>query len=76
MLNNLFEVGWRWKNVDIICYMLTSLVYLQQGNVKKSKKDASIDEENLQIFRTTWGIVLKVSAKLKVTQKTGLLAPF
>ena len=56
--------------------MLTSLVYLQQGNVKKSKKDASIDEENLQIFRTTGGIVLKVSAKLKVTQKTGLLAPF
>ena len=29
------------KNADIICYMLTSLVSLQQGNVKKSEK---IDE--------------------------------
>ena len=25
-------------NADLICYILTSLVYLQQGNVKKSKK--------------------------------------
>ena len=36
--NNLFKVGWKLKIADIIYYMLTSLVYLQQGNVKKSKK--------------------------------------
>ena len=24
------------KNSDIICYMLTSLLYLQQGSIKKS----------------------------------------
>ena len=37
-MNNLFKVGWKLKIADIIYYMLTSLVYLQQGNVKKSKK--------------------------------------
>ena len=31
------------KNAYIICFMLTSLVYLQQGNVKKPKK---IDENS------------------------------
>ena len=44
--------------------MLTSLVYLQQGNVKKSKKLiklANIDEENLHIFQTTSGISMKSS---------------
>ena len=30
LLNNLFKVGWKWKNVDMICYMLTWLVNLQQ----------------------------------------------
>ena len=36
--------------------MLTSLVYLQQGNVKKLKKlmeVVNIDEENLHIFGIT-----------------------
>ena len=28
MLKNLFEVCWRWKNADIICYKLKSLVSL------------------------------------------------
>ena len=45
------------KNVDIICYVPTSLVYLQQGNVKKLKKSmkiVNIDEENLHIFGTNW----------------------
>ena len=35
------------------CYMLTSLVYLQQGNVKNSKKMmelANLDEGSLHIF--------------------------
>ena len=32
------------KNVDIICYKLTPLVSLEQGNVKKSKKLIEIDE--------------------------------
>ena len=35
LLNNQFEVGQRYA--DIICYMLTSLVYLQQGNAEKKK---------------------------------------
>ena len=57
-----------------------SLVYLQKGNVKKSKKLmklAKIDEENLHIFQTTWGTLLKFSGKmciiilLKVTKKQG-----
>ena len=41
------------KNADIICYMLTSLVSLQQGNVKKSKKlmkIVNIEEENFHSF--------------------------
>ena len=46
MLNNLFKVCWEWKNADIICYKLTSLVSLQQGNVKKSKKLRKIDENS------------------------------
>ena len=44
-----------------------SLVYLQQGNVKKSKKLmklANIDEENLHIFQTTLGISMKFSGKM------------
>ena len=36
-LNNLYKVGWRKKNADIVCYMLTPLVYLQQGNNKKTE---------------------------------------
>ena len=46
LLNNLFKVCWRWKNADIICYKLTSLVSLQQGNVKKSEKLMKIDENS------------------------------
>ena len=43
----------------LLCSMLVSLVYLQQGNVKKFKKMTKIvitEKENLHIFRTTWGI--------------------
>ena len=57
MLNNLCKVGWKLKNADIISYMLTPLVSLQQGNVKKSKKlmkIVNIDRENLHIIWTTW----------------------
>ena len=38
--------------------MLTSLVYLQKGNFKKSKKLIKLvntDEESLHIFQTIWG---------------------
>ena len=41
------------KNTDVICYMLTSLDFLQQGNAKKSKKlrkIVNIEEENVHIF--------------------------
>ena len=38
MLNSLFRVSWNLKNADIICYILTSLVSLQLGNVQKSEK--------------------------------------
>ena len=60
--------------------MLTSSVYLQWKNVKKSKqlmKLANIDKENLYIFQTTWGSSMKFSGKmclviiLKVTKKQG-----
>ena len=43
-------------NADISCFILTSLVNVQQENVKKSKKlmkIVNIDEENLHIFPTT-----------------------
>ena len=38
MLKSLFRVSWNLKNADIICYILTSLVSLQLGNVQKSEK--------------------------------------
>ena len=41
------------KNADVICYMLTLLAYLQQGNVKKLKKlmkIVNIQEQNFHIF--------------------------
>ena len=28
LLNNLYKVCWKWKNADIICYKLTSIVFL------------------------------------------------
>ena len=43
---NIFRVCWKWKNTDIICYKLTSLVSLSQGNVKNSKKLIKIDENS------------------------------
>ena len=51
LLNNLFKVCWKWKNTDIIRYKLTSLVSLQQVNVKKSKKLMKANE-NSQYWRT------------------------
>ena len=57
-----------------------SLVYLQQGNVKKSRnsmKIVNIDEENLHIFQTAWGISMNFSGTMylmitfKVTKKHG-----
>ena len=45
LLKNIFRVCWKWKNTDIICYIiLTSLVSLSQGNVKKSKKLIKLNE--------------------------------
>ena len=60
--------------------MLTSLVYLLQGNFTKSKKMMKMvntEEENLHIFQTTWRISMKFSGKvclmiiLKVTKNQG-----
>ena len=51
LLKNIFRVCWKWKNTDIICYKLTSLVSLSQGNVKKSKKLIKIDENSLYCQR-------------------------
>ena len=39
------------KSFDMICYVLMPLVYLEQGNFRKSKKLTKIvntNEENLQ----------------------------
>ena len=55
------------KHDDAICYMLTSLDSLQQGNAKKSEKLSkivNIEEENLHIFWTSWGISIKFSGKM------------
>ena len=62
--------------------MLTSLLSLKQGNVKKSEKlmkTVNIEENHLHIFWTTWGISIKFSEKiwlkiiLKVTKKQGII---
>ena len=78
ILNNLFKLGWGKKNANIICYMLTSLVYLEQANIKKPKlmKIVHIDAENLHIFQTTWRISMEFSRKmflivLKFAKKQG-----
>ena len=60
--------------------MQMALVYLQQGNVIKSKKFlkiVNIDEGSLHIFKTTCGISMKFSEKscfriiLKITKNQG-----
>ena len=64
LLNILFWVGWNLKNADIICYALTSLVSMQQRNVKKSQKSlkiVNIEGENVHVFWTTSGIAMKFS---------------
>ena len=50
-----------------MCYMLTSLVSLQEGNIKKSEKSVktiNIEGEHLYIFQMTWGISIKFSVKM------------
>ena len=80
MLNNLFRVGWTQQNADTISYMLTLLVSLQQGNVRKSETSMKIvntERENFHFFWTTWGISMKSLGKtwlmiiLKATRKQG-----
>ena len=47
--------------------MLTLLVFLQQGNIKKSEKIMKIvntDRENVHIFWTIWGLSIKFSGKM------------
>ena len=60
--------------------MLTSLVSLQQGNVKKSEKlreIANTEEENLHIFWTSWGIGKNVTYdNSKCHKKQGLTFSF
>ena len=54
---------WHHLLYAVIC----TLVYLQQGNVKKSKnlmKVVNINEENCHIFRTTWRNSVKFSRKM------------
>ena len=78
MLNNLLKVGWKWKNADIICYILTSVVSLWKENVKNCKKNMKIEGENFQLFWTTWRFSVKFLEKvwliilIKVTKKAGL----
>ena len=65
LLNNLIKLGRRQENAEITSYVLTSLVYLQQENVNKSKmmKIINNDEENFHIFPKTSGISMKSSGK-------------
>ena len=49
--------------------IVTSWVCLQQGNAKKKKKKklvklVNIEEDNIHIFRGTWGILMKFSGKM------------
>ena len=79
LLKNLFEVCWKWKNADIICYKLTSLVSLWQRNVKKIQKlmkIASIDRESVHTFWVTWGISMKFSWKMWYHKKQGFYYNF
>ena len=50
------------------CYILKSLVSLQQGNecqkIWKRDKIVKIEEENYHIFGTTWGISTEFSGKV------------
>ena len=53
MVNLSIQSKLKVKNAHIICYLLTSLGFLQQGNVRKPEKLMNIVEievENLQIF--------------------------
>ena len=65
------------KNADIICYMLTSLISLQQGNLKKSEKSIKIVKYSY-LLNNLRRISMKFSEKmwliiiLKVTKKQGL----
>ena len=65
------------KNADIICYMLTSLISLQQGNLKKSEKSMKIVKYSY-LLNNLGRISMKFSEKmwliiiLKVTKKQGL----
>ena len=55
------------KNADVVCYMLTSLVSLKQGNIEKSEQLArivNIEEENPHIFWTSWVMLIKFSGKM------------
>ena len=65
------------KNADIICYMLTSFISLQQGNLKKSEKSVKIVKYSY-LLNNLRRISMKFSEKmwliiiLKVTKKQGL----
>ena len=65
------------KNAGIICYMLTSLISLQQGNLKKSEKSMKIVKYSY-LLNNLRRISMKFSEKmwliiiLKVTKKQGL----
>ena len=67
LLNNRIYSRLKVKISEIISYTVTSLVYLQTGNVKKSKylmKIVNIDKENLHIFQITWEISMKLSGRM------------
>ena len=70
--NSLFTVGWKLKNADVICYMLT--IFLQQRNVKKSEKSMEVVNtvgENLHIFWKNSG-KMQLMIMLKFTKKMTL----
>ena len=71
-LNSLFTVGWKLKNANIICYMLT--ISLQQWNVKKFEKSMKVvntEGGNLQIFWKYSG-KMQLMMILKFTKKMSL----
>ena len=78
MLNNLFKVCWKLKKADIICYMLSSLIYLEQENVKKHKSLMNI----VQYWRRKFSYLSNdlrnfneiIKMILNVTKKQGFIS--
>ena len=80
LLQDLYKVGWKLKKCwdHVICDVISLVATRKCQKIKKLLKINNIDEENLHIFCTTWGISVILSGKmclmiiLKVTNRRAL----